>query len=122
MNEHTDREFPCNNCGACCWYAGLHNLHREEGRADFSDLRCKPLDLDTKRCAIYATRPLICRVKDSVPEKEWDKLRATLCNNFHYLCFGSPIEPQENGDCKCEIPKDAVPRIVTPPDAVHKPE
>lgn len=52
-------EFPCNQCGACCRHI---NRAIETQFLDRGDGICRHYQPNTKRCAIYATRPLICQV------------------------------------------------------------
>ena len=58
------KTFACYSCGACC-----HFIHLEDGHAHFKHPEfdhCKHLTKDNK-CAIYDTRPDICRV-----DKQYD--------------------------------------------------
>lgn len=53
------RTFPCTGCGACCRHVGL----AEETRfLDRGDGTCRHFDEAGRSCAIYAERPLVCRV------------------------------------------------------------
>lgn len=70
--------FSCNGCGACC---------RKVKTVDPSwptraDGACVHLTKDN-RCAIYETRPLICRVDEARPESMsvdlWHRLNAEVC-------------------------------------------
>lgn len=52
--------FPCNQCGACCRHVNRAN---ETQFLDRGDGICRHYQLDTRQCAIYETRPLICQVE-----------------------------------------------------------
>jgi len=51
--------FPCHQCGLCC-----QNVHRSAQTAflDRGDGTCRHYQADSKLCAVYETRPDICRV------------------------------------------------------------
>lgn len=51
--------FPCNQCGACC---RLVSLAPETQFLDRGDGTCRHYDDLTRLCAIYNSRPIICRV------------------------------------------------------------
>lgn len=57
-------DFPCDGCGLCCvrvdsspYLQGLESKRK--------DGICRYFDLKSKKCLIYAHRPLICNVKES---------------------------------------------------------
>jgi Fe-S-cluster containining protein len=61
------KKFPCQeNCGACCKHIG--NV-KELAEFDLGNGTCKHLTEDLK-CAIYETRPFVCRTID-VFERKW---------------------------------------------------
>lgn len=74
-------DFPCSSCGACC--------RRVRSIAPTwpttPDGACIHLTKDN-RCAIYETRPLICRIRDLRPSwitvKEWHAANAAGCNRM----------------------------------------
>lgn len=69
------RDFPCNQCGACCRHVDLSPLTAYLNRGDGI---CQYHDSDRHLCKIYATRPEVCRV-DAYYEQyfksqfTWDK-------------------------------------------------
>jgi Fe-S-cluster containining protein len=78
--------FPCTGCGACCRRVGLVKGHGLPVKADGS---CG--NLVDNRCAIYATRPDVCRIDklvDAMSERlgvdrqELLQDNADLCNAF----------------------------------------
>lgn len=80
----------CTSCGACC--RRVRNI-----RPDWPtrpDGACVHLNPDNS-CAIYETRPKICRVDASRPstvtEAEWNALNAKACNEMQ-LEDGLPVE------------------------------
>lgn len=52
--------FPCNQCGACCRHV---NRASETQFLDRGDGICRHYQMETKLCAIYETRPLICQIE-----------------------------------------------------------
>jgi Fe-S-cluster containining protein len=72
-------KWACNSCGACCSFvaplAKSGQLPRDWVRIDGS---CKYLQAD-KRCAIYKTRPAICRIGKTLRPKHTDYEIATMC-------------------------------------------
>jgi uncharacterized protein len=73
--------FSCNGCGGCC--RRVKRIHPDwPARADGA---CIHLTQDN-RCAIYATRPLVCRVDEARPVgvtvERWHKLNADVCAQF----------------------------------------
>lgn len=61
--EVTDFASLCDGCGCCCSFLDVYDqvVFRELDRGDG---RCLHLDPETRRCRIYAERPLQCRVDD----------------------------------------------------------
>ena len=53
--------FPCNGCGKCC---RLVDRNAETAWLDRGDGTCRHFDEASHGCAMYATRPLVCRVQD----------------------------------------------------------
>lgn len=71
--------YECNGCGKCCRSVGHLPLPSVEGV-------CSLLDLNTNRCTIYPTRPLICRVdmyhemiETGMSLEEWYKVNQDAC-------------------------------------------
>jgi Fe-S-cluster containining protein len=61
MDGEGQEPFPCNGCGKCC---RLVDRSRETAWLDRGDGTCRHFDESTLRCAIYETRPLVCRVQE----------------------------------------------------------
>lgn len=56
------RHFQCDGCGACCLQLPLFgDIYAE---LDDGNGVCRHYDQETRRCTIYAQRPLQCRVDD----------------------------------------------------------
>lgn len=72
-------KWACNSCGACCSYikplAMNGGLPKSWVRVDGG---CKYLTVD-KKCAIYKTRPAICRIGKTLKPKHSDHEIATMC-------------------------------------------
>lgn len=68
-------DFPCTSCGACCRQIPL------DSPMNLGDGVCRHLDTVTQRCAIYAQRPLICRVDDLYRER----LAGSVTPRVYYL-------------------------------------
>ncbi len=87
-------DFPCSRCGACCRVAGhipeLRHLAREDGA-------CRHLTGENL-CAIYETRPPICRVRDNCPtvltEREWYRRNEEACDRLHLTVYGIARTPE----------------------------
>lgn len=62
--------FPCTGCGLCCQNISTINELKE---FDLGNGTCKYFNISDNSCAIYDTRPDICRV---------DKMYETKYNNF----------------------------------------
>lgn len=83
--------FACTQCGACCRVAGavpdLAHLATKDGRV------CMHLT-DENLCAIYETRPRICRVRDMQPtvltEAAWRRMNTDACDKLHLAVYGTP--------------------------------
>jgi len=79
--------FPCTSCGLCC-----QNISTVE-ELNFFDLGngvCKYFDITTKACAIYNSRPNICRI-DKMFDVQYHKFftkeefyieNAKVCNSL----------------------------------------
>jgi Fe-S-cluster containining protein len=75
--------FPCTKCGACCRVAGTIPGFEEPLRPDGACSHLQPDD----SCAIYETRPFMCRVDEQagwegVPEYQWHAVNARACNQL----------------------------------------
>lgn len=72
------KAFACNGCGECCRRVS----QLSPSWPTRPDGACVHLGADN-RCAIYETRPLICRVDESRPAsvsvEHWHKLNADVC-------------------------------------------
>ena len=67
--------FPCTGCSACCRDLPSHwAFNRGDGI-------CRHLDTTTQRCAVYAERPLICRIGDLYQQR----LAKRLTPRVYYL-------------------------------------
>lgn len=70
--------FACNGCGACCRRV-TRVIPNWPTRPDGA---CVHLTQDN-RCAIYETRPIVCRVDEgrpkSIPAARWHALNAEAC-------------------------------------------
>jgi Fe-S-cluster containining protein len=53
------KAFPCTQCGKCCQHAGSIP---ETAGMDRGDGTCRHFDEKNRQCAIYGSRPDICRV------------------------------------------------------------
>lgn len=76
-------EFPCLSCGACCRAVGYSASFPLPIRADGS---CSEL-LPDNTCAIYATRPEICRVDvnadaSELGREEYFRVSAVACGQL----------------------------------------
>lgn len=73
--------FPCNNCGACCRRVKAIDP-RWPTRPDGA---CVHLTQDN-RCAIYVSRPMVCRVDEGKPKsisiERWYQLNSEACAQF----------------------------------------
>jgi len=83
--------FDCSKCGACCRVVGALP---EMSAYDRGDGACKHLT-DDNRCAIYETRPLLCRVDVMRPpvmtEAGWHEVNHEMCERLHLHVYGQPI-------------------------------
>lgn len=81
-------KFPCSGCGACCrrvWWIGPEALE-SHGLSMKEDGSCTNL-LSDNSCAIYESRPDICRVdaqadKFDMDTKEYYLENIALCNQW----------------------------------------
>lgn len=53
--------FPCNGCGKCCRQV---DKSTETAWLSRGDGVCRHFDETSRRCTIYAERPLVCRVEE----------------------------------------------------------
>lgn len=58
--------FPCSSCGLCCENI---SLVKELYEFDLGNGVCKHLNLETKLCEIYSTRPNVCNIDISYKDK-----------------------------------------------------
>ena len=76
--------FPCNGCGKCC---ELVDRSPETAWLDRGDGVCRHFDETSRGCAIYASRPLVCRVQDyyvqhlaeRLPWPEFVRINQEIC-------------------------------------------
>ncbi|MRX07229.1 YkgJ family cysteine cluster protein [Pseudoduganella sp. FT25W] len=61
MAQPARTPFPCNGCGKCCRQV---DKSAETDWLDRGDGVCRHFDETSKRCLIYAERPLVCRVEE----------------------------------------------------------
>ncbi len=101
-------DFPCDACGLCCM--GV-NQYDHSKYLDRGDGICKNLDLETKKCNIYLTRPIFCRVKDyymsflkdKMTWKDWSNRNQEACK---YLKKLASEKEKENKDTTAETLKN----------------
>jgi Fe-S-cluster containining protein len=77
-------KFPCTGCGACCRRVGI--IRKELATSGIQvreDGSCEHLTAQNQ-CAIYETRPSVCRVGNAKPPEmpmwEYWELTARICN------------------------------------------
>jgi Fe-S-cluster containining protein len=75
-------KFPCTACGLCCRIGP----RLVEGWPLREDGACAHLN-DDNTCAIYDTRPEVCRVhemqkKSGIDQRTYFNLSAKICNDF----------------------------------------
>lgn len=79
--EAATMSFDCSKCGACCRLVRFMDPTWPT-RADGS---CIHLNADNT-CAVYETRPAVCRVDESRPAgmtvAEWHALNAAVCKQL----------------------------------------
>lgn len=56
-----NKKFPCTGCGLCCMHIDTINALK---KFDLGNGICKNLNVKEKKCNIYSSRPLICRVDE----------------------------------------------------------
>ncbi len=86
--------WACTGCGACCRSVDLLRVQAPELELDSGDGVCRHLERDTNQCAIFETRPQICRTS-AVHTSAY--LRSN-CERVHLRVFGSPWRPEETTD------------------------
>jgi len=86
FNRTSAVDFICTKCGRCCQKIGNSDLTRWLDRGDGT---CRNFDETTKRCRIYDTRPLVCRVDDAykffsaeLSLHDYYQLNITVCNDL----------------------------------------
>lgn len=81
--------YPCTQCGACCRRAlfVVAATGLDDWAPGFADNgACAALQVDNT-CAIYETRPLLCRVDEmrehhGADERDWYEANAAQCNTM----------------------------------------
>ncbi len=89
------KNFDCTKCGLCCMNLQNNPLYNDLNRGDGI---CKFLDLETKLCSIYDSRPDKCNIdvgyekyfKNKMSKEKYYQLNYEACNKL-----------QESGDKKC---------------------
>ena len=87
--------FQCQRCGACCRLVGLSIVPEIKALAKENSDTCRHL-LPNNLCAIYETRPLLCRVdelyeqmepelKNKQTREEWHRLNYDNCKLLRSL-------------------------------------
>lgn len=80
--------FDCSRCGACCRSIGNLPAMRPYDRGDGT---CKHLTA-TNECAIYKTRPALCRVDEMKPSAitnaHWHQLNHNACSHLRLRVYG----------------------------------
>lgn len=79
-------DFNCTKCGACCRAVGRIPDFPEPVNEDGSCVHLK----EDNTCAIYETRPLICRVdefydlclSDEMSKDEWHEINYVACRTL----------------------------------------
>ncbi|EPS6103555.1 YkgJ family cysteine cluster protein [Providencia manganoxydans] len=87
MSEPLLTPFPCNACGKCCRRVSAST---ETAFLDRGDGVCHHFVEGTHLCAIYTTRPLVCRVEEYYRAKladvlSWDefvRLNIAICEKL----------------------------------------
>lgn len=88
-------QFKCQRCGACCKLVGLSVIPEIKALAKENTDACRHL-LPNNLCAIYETRPLLCRVdelyeqmkpelKNKQTREEWHRLNYDNCKLLRSL-------------------------------------
>lgn len=121
-----NNKFPCTKCGACCKFASAHNnlidffkkaaergIFEEDVVGDLNealptkdDGTCKHL-LEDRTCAIYESRPKICRIMEATlkpkvfSQEEWLHANMFMCNELMVK-----IEPNIPEKYKIDIPAE----------------
>lgn len=80
--------FPCTQCGACC--RSIAAVPELQGH-DRGDGVCRHLTSDN-RCAVYETRPMVCRVNEQCPPAmqlgEWHRRNTAACERLYLQVYG----------------------------------
>lgn len=79
--------FICDKCGLCCMNLNMSPLY---STLDSGDGSCRFFDKETKLCAIYEKRPIICNVdkmyeqcfKDKMTKEEYYALNYEACEKI----------------------------------------
>ncbi len=83
--------FECSKCGACCRFVGAVAEMQAYDRGDGACRHLTPGNL----CAIYETRPEICRVDAQRPpvitEAHWNATQHDACERLHLHVYGQPM-------------------------------
>lgn len=83
--------FDCIKCGGCC---RLLTRMPELSDYDRGDGTCRYLT-DDNLCAIYETRPVVCRVDLMKPhaltDNYWHSANHEACSRIHLAVYGQPI-------------------------------
>lgn len=87
MSDVSLSPFPCNACGKCCRRV---SASPETAFLDRGDGVCQHFVEETHLCAIYDTRPLVCRVEDYyraklkevIPWEDFVRLNVAICEKL----------------------------------------
>jgi Fe-S-cluster containining protein len=89
--EREPRGFDCSGCGACCRMVGALPAMHEYDRGDGA---CKHLT-DSNTCAIYESRPSLCRVDlmkpSALTDAYWHELNHEACERLHLRVYGQTL-------------------------------
>jgi uncharacterized protein len=84
--------FPCTRCGACCRMVGTVEGLRDLDRGDGACVHLQGEPGEEHGCAIYETRPALCRVDGLRPEVVsipwWYGANGHACDQLHLAVYG----------------------------------
>ena len=87
--------FACTRCGACCRVAAAVPELAAFTRDDGSCMHLRVGSDGLHSCAIYDSRPTVCRVDESCPSvmelDEWHRRNVDACGRLHLEVYGQPL-------------------------------
>ncbi|WP_209875326.1 YkgJ family cysteine cluster protein [Azospirillum soli] len=94
--------FACDRCGACCRSLALHALYQPLDRGDGV---CRHFDDASGLCAVYAERPLQCRIDAAydaglvggLTRSEYHAATRAACDALRARTAPSPQQEGETG-------------------------